>query len=71
MATELDKILSGNKPCQSWTEAQHFGYLLHPRRFDQSPLYVTAAFILNWVLALILFQEDGEMPSVQKSDSKL
>jgi hypothetical protein len=28
MATELDKILSGNKPYKFWTEA-HFGDLLH------------------------------------------
>jgi hypothetical protein len=24
-ATKFDKILSGNKPCQVWTEAQRFG----------------------------------------------
>jgi hypothetical protein len=25
MATELDKIFSGNKPCQLWINAQRFG----------------------------------------------
>jgi hypothetical protein len=25
MVTELNKIFLGNKPCQLWTKAQHFG----------------------------------------------
>jgi hypothetical protein len=28
-ATELDKIFSGNKPCQLWTKVQRFGDRIH------------------------------------------
>jgi hypothetical protein len=35
MATELDKIFSGNKPCHLWIKAQHFTD--HFRRNDHSP----------------------------------
>jgi hypothetical protein len=38
MATELDKIHLGNKPCQLWTEAQRFEDLrLHHLGNDHLP----------------------------------
>jgi hypothetical protein len=55
-ATELDKIFSGNKPCQLWTKAQRFGDHIHlhlqgnvmndiiPLMMETEMVYETLAF---------------------------